>query len=180
MHLMNTKMSYIKVIKIAIFIIITVGFASFFYSNIFTKFFYIANVKCDDMITAKYKEVVGDYYIRSFAGKKLSAITNKNLVFYETEVEDELKKANDNLSGSVINVSLAEILQNKDSLFNWEMFKGKLVIESIDQCTLKKEQVELEDGEMQDNLVFYGKVSYKIFSGIFSRDYETNVFFQVN
>jgi hypothetical protein len=180
MFLMDVRVNYSKVMKVALFIIITVGFVSFFYNNIFLNFFYVANEKCDDMINTKYKEVVSDYYIRNFVGKKLSIISNENLVFYETEIESEIKKSNSYLDGSEIKVTLNEILQNKNSLFNWEIFKGKLMMNSIDQCIIRKEQVELENGEMQDNLVFYGKVSYKISSGIFSRDYETNVFFQIN
>ena len=180
MFLMDVRVNYSKVMKVALFIIITVGFVSFFYNNIFLNFFHVANEKCDDMINTKYKEVVSDYYIRNFVGKKLSIISNENLVFYETEIESEIKKSNSYLDGSEIKVTLNEILQNKNSLFNWEIFKGKLMMNSIDQCIIRKEQVELENGEMQDNLVFYGKVSYKISSGIFSRDYETNVFFQIN
>src|SRR5665647_576529 len=106
MFLMDVRVNYSKVMKVALFIIITVGFVSFFYNNIFLNFFYVANEKCDDMINTKYKEVVSDYYIRNFVGKKLSIISNENLVFYETKIENEIKKANSYLSGSVINISL--------------------------------------------------------------------------
>jgi hypothetical protein len=180
MFFMNVRGNYLKVIKVALLIIILIGFVIYFYNNIFVKFFNVANEKCEDSISTKYKYVVSEYYIKNLSGKKISGITNENLAFYETELQKELKKVNADLDGSIIKVSLGEILQDKDSMINWEIFNGTLTITSLDRCDIKKERVELESGQMQDNLVFYSKVSYKISSGIFSRKYDMNVFFQIN